>query len=134
MGKGPCCRRQQGRRRATSAGRRGCPAQVGLSPGLAAGSRPTLPGNRVAALPRRGIKPADAPKGEGSRAACSQEQGGSPLCQEAQLLAVLLGQADQALHLLGVGAQLLAEVLDHCRRGRVKGTRGVGELGAQAAE
>lgn len=46
---------------------------------------------------------------------------GQPHCcsassrQEAQLLAVLLGQADQALHLLGVSTQLLAEVLDDCR-------------------
>ena len=37
--------------------------------------------------------------------------------QEAKLLAVLLCQADQPLHLLVVGAQLLAKLLDDCRQG-----------------
>jgi hypothetical protein len=63
-----------------------------------------------------------------SRAACGRSPPGvkrpsrlgARLCQEAQPLAVLLGQAHHCLHLLVVHADLLAEVLDDCvlRKGR----------------
>ena len=37
------------------------------------------------------------------------------LCQEAEALPILLGCADEALNLLGVSADVLAKVFDHCR-------------------
>jgi hypothetical protein len=35
--------------------------------------------------------------------------------EESKLLSILLRQTNDALHLLVIHAQLLAEVLDHCR-------------------
>ena len=38
--------------------------------------------------------------------------------KESELLSVLLGEADEALPLLGVGADGLAELIDDLKRGR----------------